>query len=329
MSKLFEEQIARKPDYYPWTQDFIKAMWFGHWTPDEFNFKSDLHDFKVVLTEQEQQVVTRTLSAIGQIEVAVKKFWSRLGDNLPHPSLTDMGLVMANIEVIHNIAYEKLLTVLNLHGEFEKNLKEDVILGRVKYLRKYLDKQYQDNKKQYIYALILFTLFVEGVSLFSQFYIVLWFGRYRNLLKDTNQQVHYTFKEEIIHSEIGIKLINTLREEYPELFDEDLINRIKSEAIEAYLAESKIIDWILEGYTGIRLSGDVLKEYVKYRLNFCLESIGIKGIYDINSEYQRDFEWVNEETLGNLATDFFHRRPTEYAKKSQVINAEELFDDGT
>ena len=111
---LFEEQIARKPNKYPWTQDFIDSMWSGHWTPNEFDFKGDIQNFKVDLGAGEQRVIERTLSAIGQIEIAVKKFWARLGDNLPHPGITDMGLVMAGVEVIHNQAYEKLLNVLLL-----------------------------------------------------------------------------------------------------------------------------------------------------------------------------------------------------------------------
>src|ERR1044072_9217150 len=203
---IFEEQISRKPDRYPWTQQFIDAMWQGHWTPNEFDFKSDYHQFCTELNDEERQIIVNTLSAIGQIEIAVKKFWSRLGDNLPHPSITDMGLVMAQVEVIHNKAYEKLLDVLQMQEAFEKNLKLDVVKGRVNYLRKHLSKVYEDDKKQYVYSLILFTLFVENVSLFSQFYIILWFNRYRNVLKDTAQQVQYTKSEELLHAQIGIKL---------------------------------------------------------------------------------------------------------------------------
>ena len=57
----------------------------------------------------------------------------------------------------------------------EKNLELDFIEGRVNYLRKYNHKFYKDSKKQYVYSIILFTLFVENVSLFSQFYIINWF----------------------------------------------------------------------------------------------------------------------------------------------------------
>jgi ribonucleoside-diphosphate reductase beta chain len=321
---IFKEQIARKPDHYGWTAEFIDAMWAGHWTPNEFNFQSDIQDFKTSLSDAERNIIVKTLSAIGQIEIAVKKFWSRLGDNLPHPSLTDMGLVMAHIEVIHNRAYEKLLNVLNLGDQFEENLKLDIIAGRVNYLRKYLNKEYSDNKKQYIYSLILFTLFVENVSLFSQFYIVSWFNRYKNVLKDTAQQIQYTAKEEMIHAQIGIKLIQTIREEHPELFDEALEEKILHEAGEAVKAETKIIDWILDDYSDERINPEIVKEYVKSRINDSLAQIGFKKIYDIDANLFRDFEWMNEEILGNSSTDFFHKRPIEYAKNKNV-SADDLF----
>ena len=106
---IFDEQISRKPNLYPWTDTFIEAMHNVFWTDKEFSFKSDVQQFKVVLTEQEREIIIRTLSAIGQIEVAVKTFWAKLGENLPHPSLADLGYVMANVEVIHNNAYERLI----------------------------------------------------------------------------------------------------------------------------------------------------------------------------------------------------------------------------
>jgi ribonucleoside-diphosphate reductase beta chain len=256
---IFEEQISRKPNKYPWTEQFIEAMHNGFWTDKEFNFKSDVQQFKVNLTDQEREIIVRTLSAIGQIEVAVKSFWAKLGDNLPHPSLQDLGYVMANVEVIHNNAYERLLSVLDIEDIFEENLKLEWIQGRVKYLRKYTHRFYKDSKKQYLYALILFTLFVENVSLFSQFYIINHFARFKNVMKDTDQQVKYTRNEENIHALVGIKIINTIREEYPDLFDSELEERIAHEAEQAFESESKIVDWMINGIEEKSLSAPILK----------------------------------------------------------------------
>ena len=322
---IFEEQISRKPNKYPWTESFIEAMHNGFWTDKEFNFKSDIQQFKVSLTEQEKQIIIRTLSAIGQIEVAVKTFWAKLGENLPHPSLSDLGYVMANVEVIHNNAYERLISVLGLEDVFEENLKLEWIQGRVKYLKKYTHRFYKDSKKQYLYALILFTLFVENVSLFSQFYVINWFARFKNVLKDTDQQVKYTRNEENIHALVGIKLINTIREEYPDLFDEELEEKVLHEAQEAFSSESKIVDWMINGIKEEGLSAPILKEFIKNRINESLSQIGFSGAFEVDKELLSSTMWFDEELLGNNMTDFFHARPVEYSKKSQSFSEDDLF----
>jgi ribonucleoside-diphosphate reductase beta chain len=322
---IFEEQVSRKPNHYPWTEEFTEAIYNGFWTDKEFSFSTDVHDFSVNLTDQEKEIIVRTLSAIGQIEVAVKTFWVKLGDNLPHPSLNDLGIAMGNVEVIHNNAYERLLEVLGLEDIFEKNLELDFIQGRVAYLKKYTHKFYKNSRKQYVYALILFTLFVENVSLFSQFYTINWFSRYKNVLKDTDQQVKYTRNEEMIHALAGMKIINTIREEYPEFFDQELEDRILHEAEQAYKAEAKIIDWMVNGIQEEGLSAPILKEFIKNRINESLEGIGFPKLFEVDQEILSSTSWFEEELLGNNATDFFHSRPVEYSKKSQTFSAEELF----
>ena len=322
---LFNEQISRKPNLYPWTEDFVNAMHNGFWTDKDFNFQSDVQDFKVNLSDEEREIVKRTLSAIGQIEVSVKKFWANLGNHLPHPGITDLGYVMANVEVIHNNAYERLLSVLGLEDVFEENLQLDVIKGRVEYLKKYLDKCYKDDKQQFVYALILFTMFVENVSLFSQFYIINWFNRYKNLLKDTAQQVAYTSREEDLHAKTGIKIINVLREEYPELFNDDLINKIKEEARSALEAECEMIDWIIGDYSQENIDAGILKEFIKNRLNESLKEIGIDSVFEVDKKAIDSTIWFDEDVLGNNSTDFFYKRPVEYSKKDKSFDEDDLF----
>tara|TARA_Y100000389_G_scaffold202979_1_gene249957 strand:+ start:1050 stop:2021 length:972 start_codon:yes stop_codon:yes gene_type:complete len=322
---LFEEQIARKPDLYPWTKDFIEAIWKGFWTPEEFNFRSDYSQFKTDLNEQEQQMVVRTMSAIGQIEIAVKSFWADVGKHLPHPSIKDLGYAMANSEVIHNMAYEKILDVLHMNHVFEENMNEEVIKGRVEYLRKYNNKVYEDDKKQYIYSIILFTLFVENVSLFSQFYIMMHLNRNRAVMKDCAQQVQYTRNEEMLHAQVGIKLIQTMRNEYPEYFDEEMVARIREECIDSLKAESKVIDWIMGDYSVKGLNADILKSFIAYRMAESLDQIGFDSSeIKFDQELVNETFWFEEELLGANMTDFFQKRPVEYAK-GQGITADDLF----
>lgn len=322
---LFDEQIARRPNHYPWTQDFIDAIWAGFWTANKFNFDSDLTDFNLEFTDEEREIIVRCLSAISQIEVAVKKFWANLGDNLPNPSIAALGTVMAGTEEIHNHAYERLLIKLGIEDVFEENLKLPVIKNRVNYLRKHNAKVYGDDRKQYIYSIVLFTLFVENVSLFSQFYIVLWFNRFENRLKDAAQQVKYTRNEELLHAQIGIKLINTLRQEYPDMFDADLEAKVIEECKVAYEAEAALIDWMVGDYSKPKLNADILKNYVKQRLNESLVSIGYAPVFEENREMNQQSYWMTEGLLAPAKVDFFHSEPTSYTKSDNPFDDEDLF----
>lgn len=325
MKKLFDEQVARKPDLYPWTEDFMRAMWEGHWTDKEFNFQSDIQDFKVKISKQEKVLLTKALATIGQLEISVKKFWSKIGDNLPHPSINDMGYVFSSNEVIHGLAYERLLKVLGLENSFEEILELDIIKGRVNYLKKHLHKFHDDNRKQFVYSIILFSIFIENLALFSQFYTISYFGKFKNLLKDTNKQVEYTSREENLHFLAGAKIINVLREEYPSLFDQELEDKVLEESKKAIEYEFKIIEWIIDGYSSENLNSCLLKEFIKDRLNFSLEKIGYKKIFDIDQSLIEKTNWFNEQTVGNNMTDFFHNKPTEYSKSSQSFSQESLF----
>ena len=208
---------------------------------------------------------------------------------------------------------------------FEENMNEEVIKGRVEYLRKYNNKVYEDDKKQYIYSIILFTLFVENVSLFSQFYIMMHLNRNRAVMKDCAQQVQYTRNEEMLHAQVGIKLIQTMRNEYPEYFDDEMLARIKEECIDSLKAESKVIDWIMGDYSVKGLNADILKSFIAYRMAESLDQIGFDSSeIKFDQELVDETFWFEEELLGANMTDFFQKRPVEYAK-GQGITADDLF----
>ncbi|WP_276122619.1 ribonucleotide-diphosphate reductase subunit beta [Pararhizobium qamdonense] len=311
---LFERQVERLPDYYPWTQDFIEAMQDGFWTAKKFTFDTDKTDYELNLSEDKRLMVTRCLAAIAQIEIAVKEFWKRLGDHLPHPSIKDLGITMAYIEVIHNNAYEKLLKKLGLIDVFKENMNVPAVAGRVGYLSKHSERVYTDNRKQYIYSLILFTMFVENVSLFSQFYVILWLNRFENVLKDAAQQVKYTRNEELLHAQAGAKIINTLRKEYPDLFDEEMERKIKHECHVAFGAECELINWMVGDFQGEKLNAELLKGYVAQRFNESLEMVGYVPVFHVEASVLEATFWMTEGLYAPSKVDFFHSEPTEYAQ---------------
>ncbi|MCB1711163.1 MAG: ribonucleotide-diphosphate reductase subunit beta [Candidatus Riesia sp.] len=323
---IFNERKNYKPfEYSHITDPMIYAMWSSHWTHREFNFKSDVQDFKTQLTEQEQGVVKRAVLLISQVEVAVKSYWSYIGKLLPKPEIADMGAVFGGVEVIHSRAYSEILDKLGLNGEFQKLLEEEVVKNRVTYLTKYVNKIYKNDKKNILYSLVLFTLFTEATSLFSQFYTLLGFNRFRGLFKDISNIVQYTSKEENLHMEGGVALINQIKKEHPELFDEELMEKVYEETKEAFEAEKNLIRWILQGYENEFISEEILEKYIKYRFNECLSKIGINKPFKLRQEDIDKFIWMEEEVLAPAITDFFYKKPIDYAKKSKVVNEDSLF----
>jgi ribonucleoside-diphosphate reductase beta chain len=177
---IFDRRVAFKPFEYPEIVQYKEAINHSYWLVSEWNFTSDAQDYNVHLNQKEKSAVKNTLLAISQIEVAVKKFWTRLGDRFPKPEFEQVGVTCGESEVRHADAYSHLLQVLNLNTDFTLLLKNPAIQGRVDYLNKYLaNAQAQDNKN-YTMTLTLFSIFIENVSLFSQFAIIKSFNKHMN-----------------------------------------------------------------------------------------------------------------------------------------------------
>lgn len=325
-NSIFEKRLSYKPfDYSEITDPLINAMWASHWTHNEFNFKSDVQDYHTSLSEEERGVIKRAILLISQVEVAVKSYWSNIGKHLPKPEIADMGAVFGGVEVIHSRAYSEILTKLGLEDEFKTLLENEPVLNRVNYLNKYVDRVYEDDRKQFLYSLILFTLFTENVSLFSQFYTILGFNRFQAVLKDTANVVQYTSKEENLHAEGGMALVNQIRREHPELFDAELEARILHEAEEALQAEGRLINWILQGFENQFLSEDILNNYLKARVNESMRRIGFDITFPVVKSVVKVTEWMDEEVYASALSDFFHKKPIDYAKSTKSFTAEELF----
>ena len=97
------------------------------------------------------------------------------------------------------------------------------------------------------------------------------------------------------------------------------------EAKAAFDAESKIVDWMVNGFDEKGLSSNILKEFIKNRINDSLEKIGFAPTFNVDTSLLEDTMWFEEELMGNNATDFFHSRPVEYSKNSQTFDADDLF----
>lgn len=322
---IFDKRVAFKPFEYPEILQYKDAIRHSYWIHTEWNFISDVQDFNSNLSDKERNAIRNTLLAIAQIEVSVKKFWSKLGDQFPKSEFDQVGMTFAESEVRHSDAYSHLLEVLSLNDDFNTLLENEVIQGRIDYLSKYLKNASSDNKQLYTLTLALFSLFTENVSLFSQFAIIKAFNKKKNMLKDIDNVVQATQKEEVVHALLGIYIINKVKEEYPEWFDEDFYKKIERASRKAYDAEVKVIDWIFEQGELDFIKKDTLYEFIKYRFNESVEMIGCHKIFDIDESKISELDWFIEEIYAQTHSDFFYKKPTTYSKKTKSITSNDLF----
>lgn len=322
---IFERRVAFKPFEYPDVVKYKDAINHSYWLVSEWNFTSDIHDFNVKLSPVERSVVKNAMLAISQIEVSVKRFWAKLGDRFPKAEIEQVGITFAESEIRHADAYSHLLEVLSLNEEFDQLLQNPVIQGRVDYLTKYLKGAADNSNENYTLTLALFSIFIENVSLFSQFVIIKAFNKYRNLLKDIDNVVQATQKEELIHALFGVRLIQYVRDENPEWFADGFCEKLHRACKKAFDAECKILDWIYEAGDLTFLPKQTVLEFTKNRFNESLALLDCGPVFEVDRERLAALKWFEDEIHADVNTDFFHKKPVTYSKKVKSITAEDIF----
>ena len=324
-SNIFEKRINLKTYEYPQLYEYVPAIRHSYWIHTEFNFTSDIQDFKTGLEESERSAIKNTMLAISQIEVAVKSFWGDIYHKMPKPEIGSVGATFAESEVRHADAYSHLLEILGLNSEFKNLKKKPVMMKRVQYLETALKNAKSVDNKEYAESILLFSLFIEHVSLFSQFLIIMAFNKHKNMFKGISNVVEATSKEEQIHGDFGIDVIKIIKDENPDWFDDEYHDMIQKMCHEAFIAESEIVDWIFEQGELDFLPKAVINEFIKNRFNNSLSSIGIDKIFDVDEKLLTETEWFDDEIIGTKHGDFFVKRSINYSKRTQSITSDDLF----
>ncbi len=322
---IFEERTQLKPYEYPELLDYVDAIRNSYWVHTEFNFEGDVQDYKVNTTPAEKTVIKRTMLAIAQIEVQVKTFWSDIYKQMPKPEIGSVGMTFADSEVRHMDAYSHLLDVLGITEDFKQVTEEPAIKQRIDYLDAYLERSQTDDRQEYVMSILLFSTFVEHVSLFSQFLIMTSFDKHEKKFKGIANAVEATSKEEQIHGLFGVELVETIREENPDLFDEDFEADVKQACEQAYEAEMEILDWIFEEGELEFLPREQVNAYLRDRFNQSLENVDVEPIFEPDEALLEKTRWFDEDIMMTKDNDFFSKRSTTYNKHTQSVTAEDMF----
>lgn len=322
---IFKSRVNLKPYEYPQLNEYKEAIQHSYWLHTEFNYTSDIHDYKVNISYKERNVIKNAMLAISQVEVAVKNFWGDLHNRMPKPEVGAVGATFGESEVRHSDAYSHLLEVLGLNDEFEKIQEIPALSKRVNSLTSAVKYLKTESNKDFTLSLILFSLFIEHVSLFSQFLIIMSFNKYKNLFKGMSNAIEATSKEEQLHGMFGIELVGIIRNENPEWFDEELSNKVYEACKNTFESEVSVVDWIYEDGDLDFLPKAVVIEFIKNRLNNSLKSTGFEPIFEINEELVDQTDWFTDELESTKHVDFFDKRSVNYTKRTKSIGSNDLF----
>jgi len=322
---LFQKRTRLKPYEYPELADYVDAIRHSYWIHTEFNYTSDEDDIKTNVTQAERTAIERAMLAISQVEVAVKTFWGDIYKTMPKPEIGAVGATFAESEVRHMDAYSHLLDILSLNEKFKGLERVPVIQERMRYLDAVSAPTPTADNKDFTRSVLLFSLFIEHVSLFSQFLIIMSFNKHKNLFSGISNVVEATSKEEKIHGQFGIDLVNRIRKENPEWFDEDFEESVRKLCRESLETEKRLIEWIFADGELEFLPKDVVVEFVKNRMNNSLESAGFDVVFDTDETLVEQTRWFEEEVIATKHVDFFEKRSINYSKRTQSVTSDDLF----
>lgn len=312
------------PYVYPHLLQFTDAIWSSFWSPKHFTYDRDVRDFKMELTDLEREIVKKCILSIGVVENKVKTFWGRLEQRMPKTEIAAVGAVFTGNEEVHRQTYVKLLEDLGLQDEFKKVYEIPCMADRVDYLTKYLKGVRSRSNKEFTKSLILFTLLVENCSLFSQFLVMSSLCKYSNVLKNFSDIINATAREEVLHGKFGAALVNIIKAENPDWFDDDMEAKIRRSIRKAYTSEVKVLDWIFENGELNCISKDEVLTFLKMRLNDSLSQMGYSAEFELDPKLLEKSEFFTAEIASTIDIDFFVGKSSDY-NVGKAFNDDDLW----
>jgi len=217
---------------------------------------------------------------------------------------------------VHVQAYSYLNDSLGL-DDYAAFLQDTTAVAKLDKLKNTKGKTKRDIARR----LAIFSGFTEGVSLFSSFAILISLSRY-NLMTGMKNIIEWSALDEDLHSKGGIWLFNTLIEENPDIWDDELKGEIYEAARLAVQLEDDFIDKAFSLGTIRGLDHKDVKNYIRNRANEKLVAMKLKINWkNIDQESLKKMDWFEEMVFGQNSTDFFHARVSEYSKSTLSVDS--------
>lgn len=306
------------PLKYRWAWEHYRNGLANHWIPDEVPMQADIQVWKSnKLTADERLVIKRTLGFFATAESLVaNNLTLAIFKYVTNAECRQYLLRQAFEEAVHTHTFLYIVEslgldegeIFNMYHEIPSVTRKDAF--EMQYTRSLYDPSFSTETvtglQQFIENLVAFYIIMEGIFFYSGFVMMLSFHR-RNLMTGIGTQFQYILRDETIHLNFGIDLINGIKAEHPTTwtaeFQQKLIDMIR-EGVELEIAFAE--DCLPRGILG--LNADLFRNYVQHIADRRLERIGLMPQYGSANP----FAWMSETIDLTKEKNFFETRVTEY-----------------
>ena len=314
------------PFKYDWAwQKYLDGS-ANHWMPQEINMTNDIVLWKSEdgLTEDERVIVKRNLGFFSTADSLVaNNLVLALYRLITNPECRQYILRQSLEEAIHTHAYQYCIESLGMdEGEIFNMYREIPCVARkaswgLKYTQEISDPDFktgtEETDKQLLKNLIAFYCVLEGIFFYCGFTQILSMGR-RNKMTGTAEQFQYILRDESMHVNFGIDVINQIKIENPHLWDDQM----KADAAQMILEGTELEiqyarDTMPRGVLGMNAS--MMEEYLKFIANRRLTQLGLDEEF---TGVTNPFPWMSEIMDLKKEKNFFETRVTEYKTGGQL-----------
>ncbi|MEY4729416.1 MAG: Ribonucleoside-diphosphate reductase subunit beta [Pseudomonadota bacterium] len=308
------------PFKYKWAWDKYLAGCANHWMPQEVNMNRDIALWKDPngLTDDERRLVKRNLGFFVTADsLAANNIVLGTYRHITAPECRQYLLRQAFEEAIHTHAYQYIAEslgldegeIFNAYHEIKSIRDKDDFL--IPFINTLTDPEFttgtQENDQKLLKSLIVFSCIMEGLFFYVGFVQILALGR-QNKMTGAAEQYQYILRDESMHCNFGIDLVNTIKLENPQLWTPEFrqeMSDLMRKAVELEYAYAE--DTMPRGVLG--LNAPMFKEYLRFVANRRCQQIGLDMLYPGATN---PFPWMSELIDLKKEKNFFETRVIEY-----------------
>ncbi len=291
----------------------------NHWLPTEINMQKDVEQWKAtnVLSDDERLAFKTVLGFFTTADsIAANNLVLAAYRHITSPECRMYLLRQAYEEAVHTHAYQYIVESLALDGGEIFNMYREVksIYEKDAFILSFNEGIFNplfktgtlENDQKFVENIVIFSLIMEGIFFYSAFAVILGFKR-QNKMVGSAEQIEYIMRDESQHLNFGIELINSIKEEQPEVwtpaFQAHILDLVKQGTeLECTFATSAFP-------TGIfGMNAENFRQYIQYIADRRLSRIGLAPVYGS----QNPFPWMSETIDMSKEKNFFETRVTEY-----------------